>query len=112
LELPLIIWNTVLALFSLVGTMRTFEELNFVIRHRSLLDSVLYSPEAYQPAALWGLCFAVSKIIQLGDTMFIVLRKKPLTFLHWYHHSIVLVYVWHGSKCSALYSGETFVTEY
>lgn len=32
------------------------------------------------------------------DTAFIVLRKKPLIFLHWYHHVTVLIYTWHAYK--------------
>jgi elongation of very long chain fatty acids protein 6 len=30
------------------------------------------------------------------DTLFIVLRKKPLIFLHWYHHITVLLFCWHA----------------
>jgi hypothetical protein len=33
---------------------------------------------------------------ELFDTAFIVLRKKPLIFLHWYHHITVLLYCWHA----------------
>ncbi|CAN0512742.1 unnamed protein product [Discosporangium mesarthrocarpum] len=36
------------------------------------------------------------QIPELGDTFFIVLRKKPLIFLHWYHHVTVLLYCWHS----------------
>ncbi|GMR46194.1 hypothetical protein PMAYCL1PPCAC_16389, partial [Pristionchus mayeri] len=55
LRRPLIAWNTVLALFSLLGTVRTFEELHFVVSHHSLLDSVSYSLEFAIRAGLFGL---------------------------------------------------------
>ena len=38
--------------------------------------------------------FALSKYLELIDTLFIILRKRPLNFLHWYHHTTVLVYTW------------------
>ncbi len=34
----------------------------------------------------------ISKVAELGDTILIVLRKKPLIFLHWYHHVLTLNY--------------------
>lgn len=40
----------------------------------------------------WAFCF--SKLPELVDTVFIVLRKQPLIFLHWYHHASVLIYCW------------------
>lgn len=33
---------------------------------------------------------------ELFDTFFIVIHKKPLIFLHWYHHISVLFYCWHS----------------
>lgn len=40
----------------------------------------------------WVWLFHASKLMELGDTVFLVLRKKPVKFLHWYHHATVLVY--------------------
>ncbi len=43
---------------------------------------------------LWVCLFIFSKVPELFDTAFIVLRKKPLIFLHWYHHITVLLNCW------------------
>lgn len=51
-----------------------------------------------QRVLLWSWLFSLSKIIELGDTLFVVLRKAPLMFLHWYHHVTVLVYCWYSIK--------------
>ena len=40
--------------------------------------------------------FIMSKLPELIDTVFIVLRKQPLIFLHWYHHATVLIYCWYS----------------
>ncbi|EDS38690.1 elongase [Culex quinquefasciatus] len=45
-------------------------------------------------SGFWTWLFVLSKLPELGDTVFIVLRKQPLIFLHWYHHITVLMYSW------------------
>uniref|UniRef100_A0A914E8A3 Elongation of very long chain fatty acids protein n=1 Tax=Acrobeloides nanus TaxID=290746 RepID=A0A914E8A3_9BILA len=56
----------------------------------------------------WVFLFGLSKIVELGDTVFLVLKKRPVTFLHVYHHCTVLVYTWStGSKRAAI--GRWFV---
>ncbi|CAG0924746.1 unnamed protein product, partial [Notodromas monacha] len=53
--------------------------------------------------------FAISKVPELLDTAFIVLRKRPLIFLHWYHHITVLMYTWYAVSC-VIGPGRWFVT--
>ena len=43
-------------------------------------------------AGMWAYVFCMSKLPELGDTLFIVLRKQKLIFLHWYHHITVMMY--------------------
>ncbi|CAL8105040.1 unnamed protein product [Orchesella dallaii] len=44
--------------------------------------------------------FYVSKIIELSDTAFLILKKnsKQLSFLHLYHHSTIIAATWIGVK--------------
>ena len=48
------------------------------------------------PIGLWICVFTVSKVPELLDTAFLVLQKKPVILLHWYHHWTVLLYTWHA----------------
>ena len=45
---------------------------------------------------LWSFLFAFSKLPELLDTAFIVLRKTKLPFLHYYHHVTVFIYCWYS----------------
>jgi len=38
--------------------------------------------------------FAFSKFGELFDTFFLIVRRRPVSFLHWYHHCTVLAYTW------------------
>ena len=58
---------------------------------------------------LWVQLFIYSKIPELLDTFFIIARKKPLIFLHWYHHVTVLLFSWHSYATEAP-TGLFFVT--
>lgn len=44
------------------------------------------------PCWFWLYLFVMSKLPELGDTFFIVVRKSKLHFLHWYHHITVFIY--------------------
>jgi len=97
LRMSLAVWNAFLSIFSFVGMIKTMPY---------LLASVMFNPYestvCSHPSTSWGngvtgfwvMLFITSKIPELIDTVFIVLRKKPLIFLHWYHHVTVLLFCW------------------
>eukprot|EP00922_Rhytidocystis_sp_ex-Travisia-forbesii_P015078 GHVS01022531.1.p1 GENE.GHVS01022531.1~~GHVS01022531.1.p1 ORF type:complete len:460 (-),score=71.69 GHVS01022531.1:60-1439(-) len=97
LQKPLKYWNLCLAIFSLVGTLRVVPHVVYVLKRFGFVTT-LCSPPVYfyghGAAGLWILLFTYSKYVELIDTAFIILRKKELGFLHWYHHSTVLLYTW------------------
>ncbi|CAD5217369.1 unnamed protein product [Bursaphelenchus okinawaensis] len=109
LKTPLFLWNFGLALFSIAGFVRFAEDFFVAWSRHGLEYSLCHSCNPDGVAAFWSLAFALSKIVELGDTLFIVLRKKPLIFLHYYHHAAVLVYTVHsGAEHTA--PGQAFIT--
>ncbi|KAI6183904.1 GNS1 SUR4 membrane protein domain containing protein [Aphelenchoides bicaudatus] len=100
LKQPLVLWNTFLALFSLIGTVRVAEEsINvFLTRKHGLHDSICITYDPAGIASLWCFLFIGSKVIELFDTVFICLKKRKLIFLHWYHHAAVLMVSWSGAQ--------------
>uniref|UniRef100_T1J202 Elongation of very long chain fatty acids protein n=1 Tax=Strigamia maritima TaxID=126957 RepID=T1J202_STRMM len=97
LRKPLVVWNLSLALFSIVGTCRFIPEAVHVWSKFGFQFTVC-NGSFYQDnpvTALWAWLFLMSKVLEFGDTAFIVLRKQKLVFLHWYHHVTVLIYAWY-----------------
>uniref|UniRef100_A0A915E0D0 Elongation of very long chain fatty acids protein n=1 Tax=Ditylenchus dipsaci TaxID=166011 RepID=A0A915E0D0_9BILA len=91
-------WNLGLALFSMMGMVRMAPEMWWSINSNSLTYSICTASFAQGVTGFWTENFAMSKVFELADTAFIVARKRPLIFLHWYHHVTVLVYTWHAYK--------------
>jgi elongation of very long chain fatty acids protein 6 len=92
LRYPLFFWNLGLAIFSTTGSWRFGHEFFYVLWNRGFHDSICLSFCPTEPVAFWAMCFALSKIAEFGDTIFLLLRKRPLIFLHWFHHAVVLIY--------------------
>jgi len=92
-------WNLFLSLFSAYGVVRTVPHLLHRIATVSFEDTVcesVYSAYGGGACGLAVVLFILSKLPELVDSVFIVLRKKPLIFLHWYHHVTVLVFCWNS----------------
>jgi len=92
-------WNFMLSAFSFMGSFRVTCNLIYNLSTLSLRDNFCFNPqETYGSGStgMWVQFFILSKFPELFDTFFVVVNKKPLIFLHWYHHITVLLFCWHS----------------
>uniref|UniRef100_A0AC35TI83 Elongation of very long chain fatty acids protein n=1 Tax=Rhabditophanes sp. KR3021 TaxID=114890 RepID=A0AC35TI83_9BILA len=108
LKYPLFLWNLALAIFSILGTVRFSEDFLHNWFNHGFTYSICHSCNPESVAAFWSLAFCASKVVELGDTLFIILKKKPLIFLHYYHHAAVLIYTVH-SGAEHTSSGQAYI---
>ncbi|KAL1529871.1 hypothetical protein AB1Y20_000801 [Prymnesium parvum] len=95
-------WNFSLSLFSLAGVFYTVPQL-LVGKDSGLLEGGWYSSVCSHSSSygmgetgIFVALFIYSKLAELLDTLFLLLRKSPVILLHWYHHATVLLYCWHA----------------
>uniref|UniRef100_A0A8D0HH08 Elongation of very long chain fatty acids protein n=1 Tax=Sphenodon punctatus TaxID=8508 RepID=A0A8D0HH08_SPHPU len=99
LRMPLILWSLSLAIFSIAGTRRTLMYMSHTLSTNGFKHSVCSHGFYNGPVSkFWAYVFVLSKVLELGDTVFIILRKQRLIFLHWYHHATVLLYSWYAYR--------------
>ena len=88
-------WNIGLAVLSTLGAISLLPSLIDTVR-KDGMNSVCWTPLSTNPQlCLWVFLYAISKLPELLDTAFIVLRKAPLLFLHVYHHVTILICAWY-----------------
>lgn len=93
LRTPMACWNFGLAIFSLFGTIRCLPEFIHILKNEGLTAS--YCSSSYYRdvrLTLWYWLFVWSKVVEFGDTVFIILRKQKLIFLHWIHHGFTTLF--------------------
>eukprot|EP00118_Oscarella_pearsei_P014772 m.129151 g.129151 ORF g.129151 m.129151 type:complete len:253 (+) comp37962_c0_seq2:45-803(+) len=112
LRRPLIVWNFCLAVFSIAGFYYTgvpfLDDLVHKGFHHTLCDPTCFEGMS----GFWMLLFACSKLIEFGDTAFILLRKQKLIFLHWYHHALTFLLAWKYFAETAAFSQWIVVMNY
>ena len=97
LRWPLFCWNLFIGIFSILGTYYTFPAFISLSRELGLTTvSCDYRTYQYGPVAFWILAFLNSKVLEFVDTIFIILRKKRLITLQWYHHIVTMLYCWYA----------------
>jgi len=93
LRIPLVLWSGTLAVFSWLGTLRISVFLVLMLKEHGWESTVCEVRDKLSTQHwFWLYLFVLSKLPELGDTAFIVLRKSKMSFLHWYHHITVFIY--------------------
>lgn len=90
-------WNLFLSIFSYVMMIRSVVGLTHNVVNGEFRDLICTRPTeayGYGSTGFWVCAFMLSKIAELMDTFFIIAHKKPLIFLHYWHHITVLLYSW------------------
>ena len=90
-------WNLGLALFSIAGSAATLPTLIKTLALRGMWHSACapcFTIAGTGIPSLFAMLFAWSKFAELVDTLILILRKKPLTTLHIFHHASVLGFTW------------------
>lgn len=96
------IWNFGLSLFSMIGFYNTAKHLLFDefggVFYGGIERSICLPASNYGCgwSGFWTAAFIYSKCFELIDTLFILLAKRELIFLHWYHHITVLAFCWYA----------------
>jgi len=109
LKYPMIVWNLFLSTLSLfmffgIGVpawRATLESNANVWYHIVTLDANYDEPTWVGSHIFWVWLFGLSKVAELFDTVFLVVRKREVPFLHWYHHTTVLSFALFGMWCLA-----------
>ncbi|KAL9653689.1 hypothetical protein ABK040_009163 [Willaertia magna] len=92
--------NAFLCILSLcMATGATVDAIKLSAENDFSISSVVCDPTGITtkgPINFWTWIFYLSKFYELIDTVLMVIKKRPLTFLHVYHHVITLILVYIG----------------
>ncbi|GMS94386.1 hypothetical protein PENTCL1PPCAC_16561, partial [Pristionchus entomophagus] len=95
---PLKVWNAEIGGISIIcamGMTRTFFNSLF---NKGINASVCSSGIDFftGETGYYVWIYHMIRLFEFGDTIFIILKKQPLIFLHWYHHALTLFFSWHS----------------
>ncbi|XP_075224416.1 very long chain fatty acid elongase AAEL008004-like [Lycorma delicatula] len=113
LDKVMIIYNLVQVLVNMWFVEESFRHIWLKGRYSVICEEVDYSDD---PIAIlvanFSWCFYLTKILDLLDTVFMVLRKKMMqvSFLHVYHHTGMVLATWIATKYVAGGHGVMFGT--
>jgi elongation of very long chain fatty acids protein 6 len=95
----LVLWNVCLALSSALGAAKVLPQVLYAVYRNGLAFSLCRcsaAPGSFfnGPSGFWWSLFIFSKFVELFDTMFLVVRKRPVQPLHHLHHGLTMCAMW------------------
>lgn len=101
LKLPLFIWNLTMGILSGIGAYNVIPWIFNDLQNNNIVNHLCDHENAFSSkAAFYVALFNATKIFEWIDTIFLVLRKKKVIFLHWFHHILTYLYCWHATHFS------------
>ncbi|GMS93362.1 hypothetical protein PENTCL1PPCAC_15537, partial [Pristionchus entomophagus] len=96
LQLPMAAWNFSIALVSGVCVATMTPEFVDSVFNKGFGASLCSTRESVYSGNNGRALFVllIARLPEFIDTLFIVLRKQPLIFLHYYHHAVTLCTAW------------------
>uniref|UniRef100_A0A7S1TZ42 Elongation of fatty acids protein n=1 Tax=Phaeomonas parva TaxID=124430 RepID=A0A7S1TZ42_9STRA len=92
-------WDLLLCVFSAAGMMRTVPHLLWHLHtygwHQNVCGPMWYMYGS-GVTGMWLQLFVLSKYAELLDTVLLILKKRKVIFLHWFHHAATLMFCWHA----------------
>ena len=98
-------WNFMLAISSLLGSVHLITFCAYKLWVKGVYALICEpDPSFYQgPIGFWNLLYTLSKVVELGDTLLLLLSGRKPMFLHWFHHATVLPSVWYSLQAQMPY---------
>lgn len=94
---PMFIWNMLLSVFSALGSYYSIRCFYNLYQKSGIMGPICdTSYYRTKPESFWVAAYSLSKAPEFIDTFFILLKKRKLIFLHWFHHVSVFTYAWFG----------------
>lgn len=92
------LWNVLLGVFSIFGARQCLPHYASNLVEMGWTGSLCMSARAYScgDTGVYITLFIYSKLVELGDTIFLILKGRAVSFLHAYHHITVLLFCWHS----------------
>ncbi|GMR46311.1 hypothetical protein PMAYCL1PPCAC_16506 [Pristionchus mayeri] len=93
LRWALTLWNMTLSIYSAISFYLLYPYVIQSYKKGGMIGTLCYNDDLYtnKVSGYVTWLFIMSKGPELMDTVFLLLRKRPVIFMHWYHHSVTFL---------------------